>query len=58
MTMLRLIQKLREANAQRRAYRQAISEIVQLDERELADLRVDRETLMAGVYREFYGAAR
>ncbi|MCW6508647.1 DUF1127 domain-containing protein [Lichenifustis flavocetrariae] len=56
--MTNLIRNLRTALANRRAYNRAIAEIANLDERELSDMRVDRETLVAGVYREVYGATR
>lgn len=55
--MTTLIAKFRAALANRRAYFRAIAEIEQLDSRELADMGVDRETLVAGAYREIYGAA-
>ena len=56
--MTTLITKLRTALANRRAYFRAIAEIEQLDNRELIDMGVDRETLVAGAYREIYGVAR
>jgi uncharacterized protein YjiS (DUF1127 family) len=54
--MTKLIQTLRTALANRRAYNRAILEIEHLDRRELNDMNVDRETLIAGAYREIYGA--
>lgn len=56
--MTTLFTKIRTALANRRAYNRAIAEIVQLDTRELNDMGVDRETLVAGAFREIYGAAR
>jgi uncharacterized protein YjiS (DUF1127 family) len=56
--MSNLVQKLRTALAQRRAYRRAVAEIAAMDERELADLRVDPGTLIAGVFQEVYGSGR
>lgn len=53
-----LIAKFRIALANRRAYQRAIAEIEQLDNRELTDMGVDRDTLVAGAYRAVYGAAR
>ena len=56
--MINLIQTIRQALADRRAYSRALAEIAQLDERELRDMRVDRETLQDGAYRAVYGGAR
>ena len=56
--MNKLIETIRRALADRRAYNRAIAEIAQLDARELRDMRVDRETLQANAYRAVYGAAR
>lgn len=56
--MAKLINTLRTALANRRAYNRIILEIEHLDTRELNDMNVDRETLIAGAYREVYGAAR
>lgn len=56
--MTHIIAKLRAVLANRRAYHRAIAEIAQLDERELTDMGVDRETLVAGAYSEVYGVAR
>ena len=56
--MTKLIQTVRQALADRRAYNRALAEIALLDERELRDMRVDRETLQAGAYRTVYGSAR
>lgn len=56
--MTKLIQTLRQALADRRAYHRALAEIAQLDARELSDMRVDRETLQAGAYRAIYGMGR
>ena len=56
--MTNLIQTIRQALADRRAYSRALAEIAQLDERELRDMRVDRETLQDGAYRAVYGGAR
>ena len=53
-----IIVKLRIALANRRAYHRALAEIEQLDNRELSDMGVDRDTLVAGAYRAVYGAAR
>lgn len=56
--MTKLINTLRAALSNRRAYKRAIREIEQLDSRELNDMNVDRETLIAGVYRQVYGVDR
>ncbi len=56
--MTKLITKLRQALANRRAYNLAIAEIEQLDNRELADMGVDKETLVAGAHRAIYGITR
>ena len=56
--MTNLIAKFRIALANRRAYHTALAEIEQLDNRELSDMGVDRDTLVAGAYRAVYGAAR
>lgn len=56
--MTKLIQTIRQALADRRAYNRALAEIALLDERELTDMRVTREALQAGAYREVYGVAR
>ena len=56
--MTKIIANLRTALSNRRAYTCAIAEIQQLDARELADMNIDRDTLMAGVHRQVYGAAR
>lgn len=56
--MTKLITTLRTALANRRAYSRAILEIENLDARELSDMNVDRETLIAGAYRQVYGAIR
>lgn len=56
--MTKFIANLRTTLAKRRAYNRAVLEIEQLDARELADMHVDRQTLVASAYREVYGAAR
>ena len=56
--MTTLFSKIRIAIANRRAYHRAVAEIEQLDIRELNDMGVDRDTLVAGAFREIYGAAR
>lgn len=57
-SMTKLISTLRTALANRRAYNRAILDIEHLDTRELNDMNVDRETLIAGAYRQVYGATR
>ena len=55
--MTKLIQTIRQALVARRAYNRALAEIALLDERELSDMRVDRETLQTYAYRRVYGTA-
>lgn len=56
--MSNLIASLRTAIANRRAYNRAIVEIEHLAARELADMNVDRDTLIANVHQQIYGVAR
>ena len=56
--MTKLITTLRTALANRRAYNRVMLEIENLDARELSDMNVDRGTLIAGAYRQVYGAVR
>ena len=56
--MTKMIATLRHALANRRAYNRALVEISLIAERELADMNIDRDSLIANAHRQVYGAAR
>lgn len=56
--MSKMIAALRTALANRRAYNRALVEISLIAERELADMNIDRDLLIANAHRQIYGIAR